>query len=50
MFVELSDEVCCNIVTTNKHINILSVEYYVSWPSMVTLKLKFQLRNRCLME
>ena len=37
MHVELSDEVCCKIVTANKHteISIGSAEYYVRWPSTV---------------
>ena len=51
MYVELSDEVC-DTVTANKHIeiSIWSAEYYVPWPSTVRLKLKFQARNRFMME
>ena len=47
MYVELSDEVCCNIVTVNKHISISSAEYNVPWPStVIMLKLNFQPNNR----
>ena len=52
MYVELSDDVWCNIVTAYKNIgiNIGSAEYYVPWSSTVRLKLKFQPSNRFMME
>ena len=52
MYVELYDEVFCNIVTANKYIEIRisSAEYYVSWPSTVRLKPKFQPSNRFMIE
>ena len=42
MYVELSDEICCNIVTANK--------YYVPRPSTVRLKLNLQPNNRFMMK
>ena len=50
MYVELSDEVCYHIVTANGHLSIGSAGYYVPWPSTLRLKLKFQPRNRFMME
>ena len=52
MYVELPDEVCCNIVTANKHIeiSILRAKYYVPRPSTVRFKLNLQPNNRFIME
>ena len=51
MYIELSDDVCCNIVTAKKHIgiSIWSAVFYMPWANTVRLKLKFQLSNSFMM-